>query len=96
MGTPHRGAASAKIAAIATRVLSLLWLHSVPEIVEAIRYDSHELRDMHRRFEAVSEDFTIVNFYELLKQPNLGGRYQEYVSITEHSWMSVIILMAIC
>ncbi|KAB8269937.1 hypothetical protein BDV30DRAFT_241947 [Aspergillus minisclerotigenes] len=64
LGTPHRGSASALQGARVAQVLRLFGLGTFPEIVEAVRYDSVELQDMHRRFEATSDHLKIVNFFE--------------------------------
>ncbi|KAE8138364.1 hypothetical protein BDV38DRAFT_282040 [Aspergillus pseudotamarii] len=64
LGTPHRGSASALQGARVAHLFRLFGLGTSPEIMEAIRYDSVELQDMHRRFEAISNHLKIVNFFE--------------------------------
>ncbi|KAE8366385.1 hypothetical protein BDV27DRAFT_155999 [Aspergillus caelatus] len=64
LGTPHRGSASALQGARVAHVFRLFGIGTFPEIVEAVRYDSVELQDMHRRFEAISNHLRIVNFFE--------------------------------
>ncbi|KAI0376669.1 hypothetical protein F5Y04DRAFT_285613 [Hypomontagnella monticulosa] len=78
LGTPHRGSEAAKYAAKLARGFQFFGLDPNFDIVNAIGYDSPELRDMHRRFEAVSQDLLGVNFYEILKLRQLYGVYYDY------------------
>ena len=98
MGTPHRGSIGADRGAIAAQVLRFFALRSVPNILMAIRYDSHELRDMHRQFEAViSPNLILVNFFETEKFPQFLGYWNEYVSLASNADMqSANILMNFC
>lgn len=86
MGTPHRGSDESKFGVIIARVLKYLGFHSNADILFAAKYDSPELRDMHRRFEAISQHVMVVNFYETLKLSNLWGLYRTYVRIGTYAY----------
>ena len=81
IGTPHRGSASSHIGAVVARILSSFRLRAIPEMLEAVAYDSLELMDMNARFEAISEDIAIVNMFEMVAQPQFGGLLELYVGL---------------
>jgi hypothetical protein len=79
LGTPHRGSASASLGVKAAKLFRAFGLKASPSIVEAITYDSVELQDMHRHFEAISGDVRIVNVYEKRETQALWGLWSDIV-----------------
>ncbi|KAH6653678.1 hypothetical protein BKA67DRAFT_660234 [Truncatella angustata] len=79
LGTPHRGSASASLAVKAAQIVRAFGLKASPSIVEAITYDSVELQDMHRQFEAISDHVRIVNFYEKQETQGFWGLWSGLV-----------------
>ncbi|KAJ2992303.1 hypothetical protein NUW58_g2211 [Xylaria curta] len=73
LGTPHRGSPSAWLGTKVARLFRLCGLNANPDIVEALMYDSPDLQDMHRRFEAKSDHLRLVNFYEMRNTTRLYG-----------------------
>ena len=79
LGTPHRGSASAWIGVGVAKFFRFSGLKAYPDIVEAVKYDSVELQDMHRHFEAISDHLRIINFYEKHKLPQFLGLWESIV-----------------
>ncbi|KAH7111469.1 P-loop containing nucleoside triphosphate hydrolase protein [Dactylonectria estremocensis] len=79
LGTPHRGSASASLGVKAAKLFWAFGLKAAPSIVEAVTYDSIELQDMHRQFEAISDHMRIVNFYEKRETQEFWGLWSDLV-----------------
>ncbi|KAM5527058.1 Kinesin light chain 5 [Fusarium oxysporum f. sp. phaseoli] len=79
LGTPHRGSASASLGVKAAKLFRAFGLKASPSIVEAITYDSVELQDMHRQFNAISDHVRIINFYEKRETQEFWGLWSDIV-----------------
>ncbi|EXK77979.1 hypothetical protein FOQG_17325 [Fusarium oxysporum f. sp. raphani 54005] len=79
LGTPHRGSASASLGVKAAKLFRAFGLKASPSIVEAITYDSAELQDMHRQFNAISDHVRIINFYEKRETQEYWGLWSDIV-----------------
>ncbi|RYP01145.1 hypothetical protein DL765_010878 [Monosporascus sp. GIB2] len=84
LGTPHRGSADASIGVRWARFFNCFGLNALPSILEAITYDSVELQDMHRQFEAISGHLRIISFYEKRETVKFWGLWSSIV-VTEQA-----------
>lgn len=68
LGTPHQGGQGIELAQVLTKVLSA-FSHTNERLLKRMKPNSDWLMDLQKRYNAISQDFKTVFFYETLKMP---------------------------
>ncbi|OHF04061.1 pfs domain-containing protein, partial [Colletotrichum orchidophilum] len=68
LGTPHQGGQGVELAQLFTKVLSV-FSHTNNKLLQRMKPNSDWLFDLQERYNAISQDFKTVFYYETLKMP---------------------------
>lgn len=71
LGTPHQGGQGVSIAQAVTKVLSVI-SHTNSKLLGRLEPNSDWLIDLQTRYNAISQDFRTVYYYETKEMPVLG------------------------